>query len=98
MVWIEAGQAPAEFWTFTLSEIGLIIKASAARRRDAMERQRMLSFELAGLVACGFHNPKEMPEYEPLKDPGAPIGEPTEYDDARIRGFFMLQAMRNEGQ
>lgn len=95
MLWIEAGQAPAEFWTFTLSEIGLILKAAATRRDEATERQRALAHELAGLIAVGFHNPKEMPEYKPLRDRTEAVGEPTEHDDARIRGFFMLQAMRS---
>jgi len=72
------------------------VRGIATRRDDEFERQRALSHEVAGLICVGFHDPKKLPKYEPLKKVGQPIGEPTQVDDAKIRGYFMFQAMRSK--
>lgn len=94
-MWIEAGQDPTAFYTFTLSEVALIVKATMARRDAGHERQRILSHELAGLIAVAYHDPQNFPKYEPLQKMQGRDEKPTESDNAKIRGFFIYHAMRS---
>lgn len=72
----------------------MIVRASVARRDSEFERQRVLSHELAGLIAVGFHDPKKMPEYKPLAKKRAKATVATAADDEVARGYLMLLNMR----
>jgi hypothetical protein len=76
--------------------VTVILRAIAARRSDDLERQRVVAYELAGLVAVGFHNPKNMPEYKPLAQKRAKTEANTPADDEHARGFLMLLALRSQ--
>lgn len=73
-----------------------ILRAIAARRNDDLERQRVVAYELAGLIAVGFHDPKKMPEYKPLAKKRAKTEVATAADDENARGFLMLLALRSQ--
>jgi hypothetical protein len=73
-----------------------ILRAIEARRNDDLERQRVVAYELAGLIAVGFHDPKKMPEYKPLAQKRAKAEVNTPADDEHARGFLMLLALRSQ--
>lgn len=81
-----------------MSEVALIVRAAASRADDAFERQRIVSHELAGLIAVGFHSPKNMPEYKPLAKKSAKPKTTTVADDETARGYLMLLALRSQQQ
>lgn len=76
----------------------MIVRAASARIDDAFERQRAVSHELAGLIAVGFHSPKDMPEYKPLAKKRAKAKTMTVADDETARGYLMLLALRSQQQ
>jgi hypothetical protein len=66
------------------------------RTEQEYERQRAVQYEAAKLVALAFHNPKKLPDYQPLKREKPKLAEPTEYDDARIKAFFVEMSQRSK--
>jgi hypothetical protein len=74
------------------------VRASVERAEQEYERQRAVQYEAAKLTALAFHNPKKLPDYQPLKREKPKLAEPTEYDDARIKAFFVEMAARTRGR
>lgn len=72
----------------------MIVKATSARRQRRFEEERLLNSELANLVAFAYHQPKQIPKYEPLQQ--ARREEPSEADDAYVRAFFIGMAKAGE--
>ena len=93
-IWVQAGQAPNEFWGLTVSEANLVISATSARVRSEFERTRAAANELAHNIARAFHDPKSLPKYEPLPERRAEVN--TAVDDELARGYLIHLALRSQ--
>jgi hypothetical protein len=81
----------------TIAEAALVIQASAARTRQAFERQRIVANELAHLIGLAFHDPRKLPKYEPAGQSQTRAATPsTEADDALARGYLIHLALRSQ--
>ena len=81
----------------TIAEAALVIRASAARTRQAFERQRIVAHELAQMIGLAFHDPKKLPKYEPVGQNQTRAATPsTEADDELARGYLIHLALRSQ--
>jgi hypothetical protein len=76
-----------------LSEISTILRCRGEKLENDFERQRILNYELAGLISFAFHQPGKMPKYKENK---AAEKKGTEVDDIRVRAFFIGLAQQSE--
>jgi hypothetical protein len=91
-----AGLPPDDFWPKTFPEVRFIVRATVKRIEQDYERQRAVAYEAAKLTALAFHNPKKLPDYTPLQREKPKLGAPTEYDDARVKAFFVELAAKSK--
>ncbi|WP_028956658.1 hypothetical protein [Sulfitobacter sp. 20_GPM-1509m] len=69
----------------------MILRATVARIESEHELARVRNFELAGLVAFAFHEPKKLPKYSKTNSKSA---VPDEVAQAQVRAFFIAMAGR----
>jgi hypothetical protein len=91
-----AGLPPDDFWSKTFAEVRFIVRATVRRVEQDYERQRAVAYEAAKLTALAFHNPKKLPDYKPLEREKPKLAAPTEYDNARVKAFFVELAARGK--
>jgi hypothetical protein len=72
-----------------------ILRGRRAFIRSEQDRRRMVAYEQARWLGFAFHDPKNMPAFEPLAPPaaGAASAQAT-VDDAKVRGWFIAMSMR----
>lgn len=90
--WLAAGLEYDLFWRVRPGEMATILRGRHAFIRAEHERRRMAAYEQARWVAFAFHDPKHMPDFEPL---GTSRGAAqAAVNDAKVRGWFISMAMR----
>lgn len=71
-----------------------ILHGGIARARAENELARQRNYELAALVAYGFHDPKNIPKYTQA---GQKADLPDEVAQAQVRGFFIAMSKKPGG-
>lgn len=69
---MSAGLNPADFWTVTPREAGIILTGAAARDWRQLRQGQGLVYTLAALVAYAVNNPSKMPKFDKVFPDGKP--------------------------
>jgi hypothetical protein len=84
------------FWELTPGEVVRILNADAKRRTRDADDLRGALYEMAGLVAYAFHEPRRMPKFAPLGVAAKPAGRTDEAAQAMLREYLRGIAKRGK--
>lgn len=80
------------FWRLTPAEVSAVTAGRMACIKAAHDRSRMVAWEQANWIAYAMHDPKNLPPFKTLEAGQTEADEAV--NDARVRGWFIAQAMR----
>jgi hypothetical protein len=84
------------FWKLTPHEVVRLLRGRYDFIRTECDRRRSAAYELANWISFAFHDPKGMPDFEPLPLPHAPKPDKSAADivaDAKVRAWFMARSV-----
>lgn len=91
-MWLGYGLPYPQFWDLTVAEIVKILRGKSDAEKHRVEQARAMNYELAGLIACAYHDPENMPKFKP--DAGPDVVPDDAAAQANLRGFLMGLAAR----
>ena len=69
---MSAGQPPADFWTVTPREAGVVLAGAAEREVRHVRQEQAIIYSLANLIAYAVNAPGKMPKFDAVFPDGKP--------------------------